>query len=530
MIGRTTMIVEERVAGANSLVFSRVGALDVFIAMGFALAGVLLRLPLMGHGLWRDEGSTYAVTTAPSVHELLNHVWTTEMTPPLFYLLERAWVGIAGTSEIALRTPSLLFGIATIALMYAIGYRIAGRPAAIVAALCSTIAPGAIGLDTEARAYSLTIFIAAIFLYGYVGLATGRGSRVALVALTIVSGALLPGTFVTGFVIVGASAAFAFVQALIRRDQKSVVLAASTIAASLLSLLFAPWALHYAGAWHECCLHLSGLPARIELALRAFSPFGSIYRHVDALLAIGIVAWLATLPFRTRDRIDEFIGLSVATISLGIALSAIQQLTPERHFVPYAPIGWILVALLCIRFAQWVGVTRSWRWLVAAPIAFGVACAAIAYPAAYEGLLVPLSNVRSAVAALEPFRQHPLLVVAAPDYLGATLNYYLQKNSDTLLRGVATWDNPQFYPFDPLPWDSPNFTTATVDRIEQLAREKHALIVLFTDPNATTFDGTPFARALSIVAPLQSRNDVLYSHVFPSARETVHVTVLAPPA
>jgi hypothetical protein len=523
------MIAQDRVADATSFSLSRVGAVDAFIAMGFALAGLVLRLPLMGHGLWRDEGSTYAVVTSSSLRELLGHVWSTEMTPPLYYLLERAWVAIAGTSEAALRTPSLLFGVGTIALMYAIGYRIAGRPAAILCALCATVAPGAIGIDTEARAYALTILLAAVFLYGYVRLATQGGSRAALIPLTIASGALLPGTFVTGFVIVGASAAFAVASALIRRNTSAVVLAVSTVAAAVLSLAFAPYALHYAGEWHDCCLHVFGVPSRIELALRAFSPFGTIYRHVDAILAIGVIAWLASLPFRKRDVIDEFIGLVVAIIALAIALSAIQQLTPERHFVPYAPAGWILVALLTIRFVQWIGYARSWRWFVAAPIAFGIACAAVAYPIAYAGLLVPLSNVRTAVAALEPYRQRPIIVVAAPDYLGATLNYYLQNDPGTFLRGVVTWDNPQFYPFDPRPWSVPNFTTSMVDRIEQLARDKHALIALFTDPNAATFDGTPFAQALSIVGPLQKQNDVLYSRVFPSTRETVRVIVLAPP-
>jgi Dolichyl-phosphate-mannose-protein mannosyltransferase len=149
----------------------------VSLATAFMLGGLALRLPLLGRSIWRDEGSTYAVVAVPSLHALLSHVWTTEMTPPLYYLIEYGWTHLAGVAETAMRTPSLLFGLATIVIMYALGRRVAGMTGAIAGAFCAAFSPLAIELDVEARAYAFALLLSAVFLYSYAVCVTSVRAR-----------------------------------------------------------------------------------------------------------------------------------------------------------------------------------------------------------------------------------------------------------------------------------------------------------------------------------------------------------------
>ena len=68
--------------------------------------------------LWRDEAFSYLMARLP-IHQLL---WATaqDANPPLYYLLLKLWMGIFGTSEIALRSLSLIFFWATLYVVYLI--------------------------------------------------------------------------------------------------------------------------------------------------------------------------------------------------------------------------------------------------------------------------------------------------------------------------------------------------------------------------------------------------------------------------
>ena len=60
---------------------------------------------------------------------LFHQVAEQEANPPLFYVVEWLWTRVAGTSEIALRLPSALCGIALVPVAYAIGRRLASERA-----------------------------------------------------------------------------------------------------------------------------------------------------------------------------------------------------------------------------------------------------------------------------------------------------------------------------------------------------------------------------------------------------------------
>src|SRR5690349_13122757 len=71
----------------------------VLLALGL---GALLRFSLaLRGGLWRDEALFLGIAGLPRVRDVLDFLAFHESHPPLYYLLQRAWMGIAGAGDTA---------------------------------------------------------------------------------------------------------------------------------------------------------------------------------------------------------------------------------------------------------------------------------------------------------------------------------------------------------------------------------------------------------------------------------------------
>jgi 4-amino-4-deoxy-L-arabinose transferase-like glycosyltransferase len=114
---------------------------------------LLIRLPgLFSEPFWADETVTAAFAQIP-----LNSIVALggDTHPPLFYLPFWLMARIFGTSEIALRLPSLVFGVVTVYLVYRLTLALGMKEqTALVAALIIAILPGAVRYSNEARAYA----------------------------------------------------------------------------------------------------------------------------------------------------------------------------------------------------------------------------------------------------------------------------------------------------------------------------------------------------------------------------------------
>src|SRR4051812_21488246 len=91
--------------------------------MNFPLALILVlaavvRLRGIGYeSLWGDEALSWLIARM-SLPELIRHVIWWEQIPPLHHLLLWMWIRVFGVSEISLRMPSALAGIAGVVAMY----------------------------------------------------------------------------------------------------------------------------------------------------------------------------------------------------------------------------------------------------------------------------------------------------------------------------------------------------------------------------------------------------------------------------
>jgi mannosyltransferase len=135
--------------------------------LGPALAGLITcaALVLRWHALgaksvWVDEGISIAIARLrwPQFFQVL---WQREANMALYYALLHLWIR-AGSSETFVRALSVLFSVATVALLYALGARLFGRATGLLAAWLLAINAYHVRYAQEARSYGLVIFLAVL--------------------------------------------------------------------------------------------------------------------------------------------------------------------------------------------------------------------------------------------------------------------------------------------------------------------------------------------------------------------------------
>jgi mannosyltransferase len=144
------------------------------------LAAALRLSTLDLQSFWYDEAYVPVHTLHPSLIATLRSVEHRENTPPLWYVLIWVWSRIFGTGMLALRLPSALAGIATVAVAWGIGQQLteagrhspsaripvsASRRAAIATAALVATNPLFVWYSQEARAYGLFVFMAALAMW-----------------------------------------------------------------------------------------------------------------------------------------------------------------------------------------------------------------------------------------------------------------------------------------------------------------------------------------------------------------------------
>jgi hypothetical protein len=166
----------------------KVPSTRVLVIAALAVGAALRFWHLDREGLWLDELFTARVVTRESWAGLRAEL-AGDVHPPLYFALLRVWSMVAGTSDVALRLPSVVAGVATIPLVARLADRLYGRVAAAPAAWLLALAPFAVGLDREARGNALFGLLA---LVGCVLVVDARDARRgAPLAYALVAAALL---------------------------------------------------------------------------------------------------------------------------------------------------------------------------------------------------------------------------------------------------------------------------------------------------------------------------------------------------
>ena len=137
------------------------------ILCGIVVLGFTLRVwNLPAETAWYDEMCSLQYLEAADLGSFIRQQRTAEpATIPFYYTLQYAWSKVFGTSALAARWMSVLFGVLSIPMLYVVSRYLHGSRAAYVAALAISLSLIHVYYSQETRAYSLVSLLALVSVY-----------------------------------------------------------------------------------------------------------------------------------------------------------------------------------------------------------------------------------------------------------------------------------------------------------------------------------------------------------------------------
>jgi mannosyltransferase len=331
------------------------------------VAGVALRFWTTSE-LWLDEALTVNIARLPlrDIPETLRH----DGAPPLYYFLLHGWMRLFGEGDLAVRSLSAVFGIASLPVVWLATRRLTDRTVAWTAVVLMATSPFGIRFGTEGRMYTLLTLLA---LLGYLALvsALDAPTRPRLAALAVATGLLLL-THYWALYLVGATGVLLFVlarrgpHALAARSASHAPAARRALGAMAIgSLLFVPWAPSFVSQLQHTGTPWAD-PATFKAMVNAVSEFagGGTDAGRGLALIIFALAGLAVfgravdrfhieLDLRTRPRGRGLAITITATLLIGIVAGlATQSAYAARYTAVVFGLFIILIALGTTAFAD----------------------------------------------------------------------------------------------------------------------------------------------------------------------------------
>jgi mannosyltransferase len=256
----------------------------------------------------------------------------TENSPPLWYLIAWLDVRLFGDGEIALRLPSALAGIATVAVAWSLGRELGGRACALVTAGLVAVNPLFVWYSQEARVYSLFALTAALALL-FCLRARREPTRTNMAAFALCGSLALLTHYFAAFLLVGMA-----LWLLSARESRRAALAAVAVIA-LVGLALVPLILaqgghgtQWIGRW-ALTSRLEAIP-QYYLTGTSGSPLG---HGVELLVCLPLLAGLVLASRggvgQWRDQPAAGVLLVAATgilIPLALALVGADYLAPRN--------------------------------------------------------------------------------------------------------------------------------------------------------------------------------------------------------
>jgi mannosyltransferase len=201
----------------------------VLLLLLILAVGSFLRIYDLGaESLWLDEAATIN-EVAMSVPEIAEH----SNQPPLYLLILRFWIYLFGTSEVALRFPSVIFGVISIVLVYLVGGSLFNKRVGLVAGLLAAMSCFYIHYSQEARSYSLLLLLSLLSYLFFVKIL--QGDRKWYYAAYFLATLLLGYTHIYGLLLIPSQLLFFLLFWKKYRPQR--IKFAVTVAVTILALL-----------------------------------------------------------------------------------------------------------------------------------------------------------------------------------------------------------------------------------------------------------------------------------------------------
>lgn len=317
------------------------------VGLLIAVAVALRTLMLGGSPLWFDEANSVLIAwrDARGVISALSQ----DGNPPVFYWLLHGWMVLFGSSEVAVRSLAVLFGLLSIAVVYGAGRLLfpARRAVALVAAVITAIGPLHVYYSRECRMYSFTPLLAVLVLVAlHLALETRLWRYWVLHAALLALGLYTHNYFV--FV-----AAVAPCAALLApgRCSRGHAFGASLVSIALAAAVYAPWVPILVRQSH------SGVSAWIPSFWHAIPPSAALLRSFEAMGVGGeFPSYLRTLSLLRRmlPAPGVWTAARVVGLVLGLGLVAsglVAALRSEEERSAGVRVALLLVLPLALPFA-----------------------------------------------------------------------------------------------------------------------------------------------------------------------------------
>jgi len=141
------------------------------------LVGAFLRIYGLGaESIWLDEAASIH-SAHKGIIPLLEDCATWHRHPPLHFFMLYVWIRVLGDSEVAVRSLSVVFGTASIVVLYFVGRHLFSSRIGLLGSLLLAVSPFAISFSQEARSYSLLLFLTLTSFLFFIKITSGDGVR-----------------------------------------------------------------------------------------------------------------------------------------------------------------------------------------------------------------------------------------------------------------------------------------------------------------------------------------------------------------
>jgi mannosyltransferase len=337
-------------------------ALDIALVSAVALAFGLVRLGTPS--LWVDEAFTVDDLNR-SVSYYANGYYL------LFYLVMKPWTLVAGTSEWALRFPSVVASMVSCSLLVVLGRRLFDRRVALVAGLLLATSPFVIRWSQQARGYTMMValvLVATLLLLR----ALERGSRGAWALYGLGFATVMVWHPVAGLLLAAPHAVLAW-------QRRGRLLPHCLLAVAIIFALGFTWSAQLAMRSGDGSVIAWIQYPTVDVFTRALLDVSGARGFGLALGALGLfVLWK-----RGQDAMSLWLGVwAVSPFAVSLVASLVQPIFLDRYLLVAAPafalLGgvalvhvrtmWraVLVACLvvstCVGLAEWYSLGERGNW------------------------------------------------------------------------------------------------------------------------------------------------------------------------
>lgn len=333
--------------------------LELIVAV---VIGSVLRIYRLGEeSFWIDEVFMITMATERGIRELVFEIPLFEPHPPLFNLFMWGWIRLTGTSEIAMRSPSVVFSILSIPMFYLLVDRLFTRQTAGIATGFLAVSPFQIWYAQEARMYALLVLLTILSFYEMVRLIESYTTTHALAYVGC--GVLLAYIHVYGLFVLLAQALFLGLSLFRRRSELTLSPGHYIGIFASIGALSLPWT--------GLLVHRILVPDRYPQDAAAWLQRPELTDLIEAFSLLSFGVTNHTRPYQVLSHPPDLLLMLVALCLLfvvgGVTMSEFQT---DRHGMRLSGF-WLFVPLVVPFFISlWVRPMFQLRYLIVVSPAF----------------------------------------------------------------------------------------------------------------------------------------------------------------